>query len=226
MGKGFAEQVVDNRVTVGGAAALVVSASVGKLRLVVPRVGEVGAKVTLEVAIAGSPEVGSAEVDLKPYAGTLPLMFIAEPFPLAGARTDLAVLSTPLGPAFVIASTADSSAAERAFEAQQRLNASTDLRALDRFVEVRDAKEPPYVTVNGSEKPLLQVTAGAVAAYQNGWKGASSGSPDTAAPGSLVGSRAARRRGSSGSRQSPRTKRPISHPPDEPFGISESRVPR
>jgi len=176
VGKGFAEQVLDNRVTVGGAAALVVSASVGRLRLVVPRVGEVGAKVTLEVAIAGSPEVGSAEVDLKPYGGALPLMFIAEPFPLAGARTDLAVLSTPLGPAFVIASTADSSAAERAFEAQQRLNASTDLRALDRFVEVHDAKESPYVTVNGSEKPLLQVTAGDVAAYQNGWKGASSGS--------------------------------------------------
>ena len=174
LGKGFAERMSDNRVTVGGATAVVVSASVGKLRFVVPRVGEVGAKTNVEVAIAGSPEVGSADVVWKPYAGALPLVFIVEPFPLAGARTDLVVLSTPLGPAFVIASTADASAAERAFAAQQRLNASTDLRAPDRFVEVRDAKESPYVTVNGSEKPLLQVTAGDVAAYENGWSGAAS----------------------------------------------------
>ncbi len=88
---------------------------------------------------------------------------------MAGARTDLAVLSTPLGPAFVLAATADSSAAERAFAAQQRLNASTDLHALDRYVEVRDVDGSLFLTMTGFEKPLLHVTPGDVAAYQNGW---------------------------------------------------------
>ena len=82
------------------------------------------------------------------------------------------------------------------------------------------------MTVNGSEKPLLQVTAGAVAAYQNGWKGASSGSLTRAAPGSAGGEPCCKTSWIFWLTAKSRTKRPISHPPDEPFGISESRVPR
>jgi hypothetical protein len=165
-GRGFSVAAGGTRVRIGGRAALTLAGGPTALRIVVPfGVGE-GA-VPLEVQVAGIENVGQAVVNVPPAAGALvDFRFVAEPLEEApdGSR---AAVSTELGPAFMLAALGPRSAAQRAHELQQRLNAAAvPLKAaLTADIELRLGTGSPALGVRGRPDVLIDVTSADALAY-------------------------------------------------------------
>lgn len=168
-GRGFSRDPAADDVRVSGRRALVVSAFNDELKIVAPLVSG-GGEPRLEVRVPGSSEVGSATLQVSPSADPLTLHFVAEPFPGPPERPH-AVVATDLGPAFVLAASGGRSAAQRALEAEQRLNqAVASLATSPGLVpEARDLASQPTIGLAGRPEALLDVTAEDAAAYQEDW---------------------------------------------------------
>jgi hypothetical protein len=97
---------------------------------------------------------------------------VAEPFEDAAGH-DHALLATGLGPAFVLSASGGRSAAERAFEAEQRLNeAGGALKgSADGDIRARGVDGSPSLVVAGTNAPLVEVTLYDAAAYEEDWTG-------------------------------------------------------
>ncbi len=169
-GKGFAAQPGAVLVRVGARPALLLSAAEGSLRLVVPR-AEPGA-TQLHVALSATGQANQADLTVTGApADTVDFHFVAEP--LEGDPTR-AVLVTDLGPAFVLSTAGGQSAANRALEAQKRLNAAAGplKAALEADLETRDfASGRPSVALKGQAAALLEVTPEDAAGYDQDWTG-------------------------------------------------------
>jgi hypothetical protein len=170
-GRGFRRDRKENTVQIGGAHALVASAFDTELKAVVPRAPGGGPR-PLELRVAGSDNVGRSTLTVAPPPEGIDFHFVAEPFDLARGR-DYAVLWTGLGPAFVLADAGGRSAAERAVEAQRRLNEAAVLLKASRTqeIELRDAKTRPVLALAGRPDVLLEVTDEDAAAYAEDWTG-------------------------------------------------------
>jgi hypothetical protein len=97
---------------------------------------------------------------------------VAEPFTAVGGRGH-AVLSTGLGPAFVLAASGGKSAAARAVAAAGRLNAAAQaLRTtVGLNLEARGLDASPVLGLAGKPEGLLEVTDEDAAAYNEDWTG-------------------------------------------------------
>jgi len=170
-GRGFQQDVLSNDVRIDGRRCLVVSAYSDELRVVVPRV-ETGVGAVLEVRTPGSTEVGRASVQIQPPSDAIGFHFVAEPFPAPPDRP-YAALTTGFGPAFILVASGGKSAAERALEAQQRLNAAATVLASSPGLvpEVRNLETSPVIGLAGRPDVLLEVTAEDAAAYGEDWTG-------------------------------------------------------
>jgi hypothetical protein len=170
-GRGFDPQPQANRVTVGGVPALVVSSSVREIKIVVPR-APASAEATVRVAVPGSANAGEAPLAVDPVDDPIGFRFVAEPFVDAPGH-EHAALSTGLGPAFILTSGAGKSAAERAYEAQRKLNdAAADL-ASSREADIRAQFDPaPGLYLYGRGGFLLDVTEADAAGYEEDWSNA------------------------------------------------------
>jgi hypothetical protein len=168
-GRGFARDPAADAVRVSGRPALVVSALADQLQVVAPLVsGEEDSR--LEVRVPGSQEIGSGTLHVSPPADPLTLHFVAEPFPGPPERPH-AVLATALGPTLVLAASGGRSAAQRALEAEQRLNQAVASLATspDLVPEARDLTSRPTIGLAGRPEALLEVTAEDAAAYDEDW---------------------------------------------------------
>lgn len=169
-GRGFERDPGENDVRVDGVQALVVSSSREALTVVVPRLETGEPARSLEVRVAGLPDVGRGVVEVAAPPDPVGLRFVAEPFDGPSAHPH-AVLSTDLGPVFVLAAADGRSAAERALAAQQAFNAAVPVLAAsaDLLPEARDVEMRPVLAVPGQLQPLLEVTEADAAAYNEDW---------------------------------------------------------
>ena len=172
-GRGFAPGSTAMRVD--GREALLVSVTPQQVRAVVPRLATAGSK-PVEVEVTGLDEVGRGVLTLAEVPAAVPFRFVAEPFTYGSG--DLAFLATDTGLGFVLADAGGRSAAERAVEAQQRLNAaSVPLKAsLDADLEARGAT----VGLVGNADALIEFQPEDAAAYNEDWLalGAPAATPD------------------------------------------------
>jgi len=169
-GRGFQAQPEANTVKIGGAPALVVSSSDVEVKAIVPRGAAAGAEAPIEVKVAGLDNAAQGTVTVAPPLDPVEFSFAAEPF-VDAAGHEHALLTTGLGPAFVLSGTARQSAAVRAAEAQRRLNAAAvPLRATrGEDLEIRGVDSDPMVVLMGKSDPLLEVSEEDAAAYNEDW---------------------------------------------------------
>ena len=167
-GRGFHFQAARNVVRVGGARALVVGSAESELKVVVPWVAAAG-EARVEVQVPGSDHVGDSSLAIAASPDPIEFRFAAEPF--EEGHGDRAILATALGPVFVLGASGGRSAADRALEAQQRLNAAaTALRASrDVDLETRGLGTQPEVALTGRAEALVTATAEDAAAYEEDW---------------------------------------------------------
>ena len=170
-GRGFRREAAQNTVLIGGARALVTSAIDSQLSVVAP-FSALGTPGGLSLRVAGSDNEAQAPLTVLPSSDTVDFRFAAQPFDASGSR-DHAVLATGLGPAFVLAAAGGKSAAERAYDAQKRLNdAGTALKASREVdIELRNPDTAPALALIGKSEVLLEVTDEDVAAYNEDWTG-------------------------------------------------------
>jgi hypothetical protein len=169
-GRGFPLQPAMSDLKIGGVGALVVSALDNELKAIVPWAPTGDAP--LELRVPRSENVGTASMTVAPRPDPLEFRFVAGPI-RDDPSHDHAVLATGLGPAFVLSASGGRSAADRAYEAQQRLTeAAVALKAsLTADFEVRDLDGDPALGLTGRAEPLLEVTAEDAAAYNEDWTG-------------------------------------------------------
>lgn len=167
-GHGFPVQPPQNDLKIGGVGALVVSALDTELKAIVPWVP--AGEAAIELTVPRSENVGQAGMTIAPRPDPVEFRFVAGPI-RDDPSHEHAVLATGLGPAFVLSASGGKSAAERALQAQQRLNdAATALKAsLTADVEVRDLGGNPALGIVGAPDTLLEVTAEDAAAYNEDW---------------------------------------------------------
>ena len=115
---------------------------------------------------------GRRSLQVAPAADPVEFRFVAEPFTAAPGRAH-AVLTTGLGPAFVLAASGGKTAAARAVEAAQRLNgAAQALRTtVGLNLEARGLDSSPVLALAGQPEALLEVTEEDAAAYDEDWTG-------------------------------------------------------
>jgi hypothetical protein len=169
-GRGFQAHAPSNDVRIGGTRALVTSAADGEIRVMVPWVPP-GTEVPIDIKVPGADYVGQAVVSINPPADPVEFRFTAEPL-LDAPDHDHAILSTGLGPAFVVSAGGGRSAAARAAEAVRRLNdAASPLKAsLSQDVEMRGLDlGSPALVLTGSGETLLDITDEDAAAYNEDW---------------------------------------------------------
>jgi len=171
-GRGFRRERGQNSVSIGGARALLASAFDSELKVVAPWVPAGGGEWPVEVRVAGSDNLGRATLAMPPPPEVVDFRFVAEPFEGPPGR-DHAILATALGPAFVLSAAGGRSAAERAVEAQRRLNDAAVLLKASRTVdlEVRDLETRPILALAGRPETLLEVTEEDAAGYNEDWTG-------------------------------------------------------
>jgi hypothetical protein len=169
-GRGFRIQPTENVVRVGGVPALLVSAESGQLKVVVPRVAADATQAPIEVRVSGSENTGQALLKLKPAGENVELRFVAEPFEDAPGQQH-AVIATELGPLFVLSASGGRSAADRALDAQKRLNAAAVILKASRNddVELRDAAARPTLALIGKPDALLEATDEDARGYNEDW---------------------------------------------------------
>jgi hypothetical protein len=167
-GRGFQASPQDNLVRIGGVHALLLSASPSELSVVVPRLPEGDAPIELKVR--GREEAGAATLELLPLPTPVDFHFVAEPLDDAFGH-DHAVLATELGPAFVLSRSGGRSAAERALEAQRRLNAAAvPLKAArEADIEVRGIATAPVLALVGKPEALVEIASEDAAAFDEDW---------------------------------------------------------
>lgn len=170
-GRGFRREPPQNTVTIGGARALVTSAIDSELRVVAP-FNAVEGSGGLQLRVPGSENVAQASLTILPSSDTVDFHFAAQPFDAVPGR-DHAVLWSGLGPAFVVAASSGKTAAERAYEAQTRLNqAGTILKASrDVDIELRNPDTAPALALTGKSEVILEVSEEDVTAYNEDWTG-------------------------------------------------------
>lgn len=163
-GRGFRTEPGATRVTVGGRPVLTLSATESALAVVVPWRAGAG-QVAVEVHVTGLEAVGQSQVSLPEAPPNIDLRFAAEPLDEAPDGA-LAAVATELGPAFVLAAADGHTAAQRAVDAQNRLNqAAVALKAsLGADLEVRFGN-PPSLGLRGRPEAVLSATAADAAAY-------------------------------------------------------------
>ena len=169
-GRGFQTDPLANDVRLGGVPALVLSATGDAMKVVVPRVGPGEPARALEVRVPGSTSVGLGTLQIAAPADPVEFRFVAEPFTAVPGRSH-AVLSTGLGPAFVLAASGGKSAAARAVEAAGRLNeAAQALRTtVGLNLEARGLDASPVLALAGRPEALLEVTEEDAVAYNEDW---------------------------------------------------------
>jgi hypothetical protein len=169
-GRGFNIQPASDTVKIGGAPALVVASTDAEVKAIVPRGAAPGTDAPVEVRVAGLDNVAQATLTVSPPLDPVEFSFAAEPFTDAAGH-EHAVLTTGLGPAFVLSASGRHSAAERAAEAERRLNAAAiPLRATrGEDLEVRGVDADPIIVLMGKSDPLLEVTEEDAAAYNEDW---------------------------------------------------------
>ncbi len=169
-GRGFQADPLRNDVRVGGVPALVLAATGDTMKVVVPRAGAGEPARLVEVRVPGSDSVGQATLQLAASPDPVEFHFVAEPFTAVAGRGH-AVLSTGLGPAFVLAAAGGQSAAARAVEAAQRLNgAAPALRTtVGLNLEARGLDASPVLGLAGKPEALLEVAEEDAAAYNEDW---------------------------------------------------------
>jgi hypothetical protein len=169
-GRGFAVKPLANDVRVGGTRALVTTASASELKVVVPR-GAPG-ETTMEVRVPEVENVGQARLAVAALPDPIDFRFVAEPFEDAPGH-EHAILATGLGPAFVLSASGGRPAAERAYEAERRLNAAgASLKGtVDGDVRARGLDGSPSLVVAGTDSPLVEVTLDDAAGYEEDWTG-------------------------------------------------------
>jgi hypothetical protein len=172
-GRGFHTHAPSNDVRIGGTPALVVSSDDAAIRVLVPWV-PAGSEVPVDVKVPGSDFVGQATLGVQAAADPIEFRFTAEPM-VDQPDHDHALLSTALGPAFVVSASGGRTAAARAAEAVRRLNdAAAALKAsLAQDVEMRglDVGSPALV-LTGTGETLLDITEEDAAAYGESWSSA------------------------------------------------------
>jgi hypothetical protein len=126
----------------------------------------------VEVRVPGVENVGQARLAVGAGSDPIEFRFVAEPFEDAPGH-EHAVLVTGLGPAFVLSASGGRSAAERAFEAERRLNeAGASLKGtVDGDVRARGLDGGPSLVVAGKDSPLVEVTLDDAAGYEEDWTG-------------------------------------------------------
>jgi len=169
-GRGFPLQPAMNDLKIGGVGALVVSAFDNELKAIVPWAAT--GEAPLELRVPRSENVGAASMTIAPRPDPVEFRFVAGPI-RDDPGHDHAILATGLGPAFVLSASGGRSAADRAYEAQQRLiEAAVALKAsLTADFEVRDLEGSPALGLTGKAEPILEVTAEDAAAYNEDWTG-------------------------------------------------------
>jgi hypothetical protein len=168
-GRGFIAEPRDNLVRVGGVHALLLGAAEGELKLVVPRVPAAG-EAPVQVRVRGRDNVAEASLSISAPPDGVDFHFVAEPFDDVPGH-DHAVLSTALGPAFLLAPSGGRSASQRAVEAAQRLNeAAVTLKASrEADLELRDPTGAPVIGLVGKPGALLEVSEADAAAFAEDW---------------------------------------------------------
>jgi hypothetical protein len=174
-GMGFAPQPSANDLRVGGTRAVVVKATESEILALMPRTPGEGQNA-VELRVPSSDRAGQSTLTVAPYEGPIDFHFVVEHLAAVGVNDpenghDHVVLSTGLGPAFLISAAEGVSAAERGAEAQRRLNeAAVALKAaLTTDLEVRGLDSQPSIGIVGKQEPLLVVTADDAAAYDEDW---------------------------------------------------------
>ena len=167
-GRGFHWKDSENNLRIGGARALVLSVTASELKAVVPWVSGAG-DLPVELSVPGSPNIGEGTLSVT-AADVVDFRFAAEPLDDAPGHDHVA-LTTPLGPAFVLAASGGRTAAERALEAQRRLNdAAVPLKATrDVNFEARNLNANPVIALAGRPDPILEVSPEDAAAYAEDW---------------------------------------------------------
>jgi hypothetical protein len=166
-GKGFGNDPGAVFAQLGGVPALVVSASADGVQIAVPRISPGEEPPALELRVAGSPNTASRPLPVSALPDGVGFRFFAEPFTLGGGSgAKRAVLSTVLGPAFVLSASGGESAAQRAVAAQARLNGAA-ARLGGQVPAARGLDGEPSIAL-GSEL-LLAVTPEDAAAYEEAW---------------------------------------------------------
>jgi FHA domain-containing protein/IPT/TIG domain-containing protein len=169
-GRGFHVQPASNTVKIGGAPALVVGSSDADLKAIVPRGAAPGPSAPVEVKVEGLDNVAQSTLTVSPPLDPVDFSFAAEPF-VDAAGHQHALLTTGLGPAFVLSDSGGRSAAERALDATRRLGAAAvPLRASrGEDLEVRGVDSDPVIVLMGKSEPILNVTEEDAAAYNEDW---------------------------------------------------------
>jgi hypothetical protein len=177
VGRGFDPTPTANRVRVGGTSALVVTSGPRGLEFVVPRV--IAGEGTVSITVPGSTNVGQEEMSITVLPEPIGFRFVAEPFEDVPGHEHAAV-ATGLGPAFILTTSQGKPAAERAYEAQKKLNDAGQVLRSTRTAEIRARYEPaPEVYLVTRDGVLLEATAADAEAYNEDWTKSRRGAPVT-----------------------------------------------
>ncbi len=180
-GRGFHWKATENVVRVDGARALVISPASDEIKFVVPWTSHSGAvPVTLEVP--DSESRGETTLQVAAPSDPVDFKFAVEPVDVT-PPCNCAAVATPLGPAFVLATSGNRPAADRALEAARRLNeAAIPLKAARNVsFEIRNIGTKPILALSGRPETILEVTDDDAAAYNEDWTRLGRGGPVSAA---------------------------------------------
>jgi hypothetical protein len=168
-GRGFRAALHENAVKVGGVRALILAAREDEIQFVVPGL-DLSGQTSLEVTVLGRANTAIALLNLAPAIDPIPLRFYPEPF-IDVAGHEHAAIVTGIGPAFVMSAAGGASAAQRAVDASQRLNAAVAIlrttTAVD--IETADLESAPKLRLTGKDQPLIEITAEDITAYAEDW---------------------------------------------------------
>jgi hypothetical protein len=116
--------------------------------------------------VQGTTNVGLGALQVAAPSDTIEPRFVAEPLVSVTGRPH-AVVTTGIGPAFVLAAAGGRSAAERALEAQNRLNAAVPLLRTTGglTIEARALESRPMLGLAGRPDVLFEVSDEDAAAY-------------------------------------------------------------
>ena len=169
-GRGFDPVPTSNRVTIGGAPALVLTASANELQVAAPAAPTTGSQEALPLVVEarGARSSGRSTFALShPLSGNARLRFYPAPTALGGDR--FAFVSTEIGPVLVLTGKGDAATtAERADAVATGLTALLE-SAVSRAVtlEVREGASPAVAVAGGPV--LVSVGAEDVEGYAQAW---------------------------------------------------------
>ncbi len=172
-GRGFDPVATGNRVTIGGAPALVLSASATELRTAVPAGAASGAQTALPVVVEAHGATSGSRTAFafsRSLSGMARLRFFPVPAP-QGPPDRHAFVSSELGPVLVLTGKADAGStaerADRVAEALTRVMETAITRPVS--LEVREGATPA-VAVSGGEA-IVTATPDDADGYTQAWDG-------------------------------------------------------